>query len=80
MIRVHLEEDAGKLLHDESGGGQASRVDDGDALGSVLGSSGRVEGRISPPRAHRTQESGREIMAGGGKPEAAVNAAAARAS
>lgn len=27
LIRVHLEEDAGKLLHDESGGGQASRVD-----------------------------------------------------
>jgi aspartyl-tRNA(Asn)/glutamyl-tRNA(Gln) amidotransferase subunit B len=27
LIRVHLEEDAGKLLHDESGGGQASKVD-----------------------------------------------------
>lgn len=27
LIRVHLEEDAGKSLHDESGGGQASRVD-----------------------------------------------------
>jgi aspartyl-tRNA(Asn)/glutamyl-tRNA(Gln) amidotransferase subunit B len=27
LIRVHLEEDAGKLLHDESGGGEASRVD-----------------------------------------------------
>src|SRR6516165_1860286 len=27
IIRVHLEEDAGKLLHDESGGGSESRVD-----------------------------------------------------
>jgi aspartyl-tRNA(Asn)/glutamyl-tRNA(Gln) amidotransferase subunit B len=27
IIRVHLEEDAGKMLHDESGGGSASRVD-----------------------------------------------------
>jgi aspartyl-tRNA(Asn)/glutamyl-tRNA(Gln) amidotransferase subunit B len=27
IIRVHLEEDAGKLLHDESGGGADSRVD-----------------------------------------------------
>jgi aspartyl-tRNA(Asn)/glutamyl-tRNA(Gln) amidotransferase subunit B len=27
LIRVHLEEDAGKLLHDESGGGQESKVD-----------------------------------------------------
>jgi aspartyl-tRNA(Asn)/glutamyl-tRNA(Gln) amidotransferase subunit B len=27
LIRVHLEEDAGKLLHDESGGGEASKVD-----------------------------------------------------
>src|SRR5262249_30461498 len=27
IIRVHLEEDAGKLLHDESGGGSDSRVD-----------------------------------------------------
>jgi aspartyl-tRNA(Asn)/glutamyl-tRNA(Gln) amidotransferase subunit B len=27
VIRVHLEEDAGKLLHDESGGGSESRVD-----------------------------------------------------
>src|SRR6202171_2772141 len=27
IIRVHLEEDAGKLLHDESGGGGQSRVD-----------------------------------------------------
>jgi len=27
LIRVHLEEDAGKLLHDESGGGGDSRVD-----------------------------------------------------
>jgi aspartyl-tRNA(Asn)/glutamyl-tRNA(Gln) amidotransferase subunit B len=27
IIRVHLEEDAGKSLHDESGGGLASRVD-----------------------------------------------------
>src|SRR4051812_37923126 len=27
IIRAHLEEDAGKSLHDESGGGQASRVD-----------------------------------------------------
>src|SRR5688572_28532804 len=26
IIRVHLEEDAGKLLHDESGGGQESKV------------------------------------------------------
>jgi aspartyl-tRNA(Asn)/glutamyl-tRNA(Gln) amidotransferase subunit B len=27
LIRVHLEEDAGKLLHDESSGGDASKVD-----------------------------------------------------
>jgi aspartyl-tRNA(Asn)/glutamyl-tRNA(Gln) amidotransferase subunit B len=27
IIRVHLEEDAGKMLHDESGGGSDSRVD-----------------------------------------------------
>jgi aspartyl-tRNA(Asn)/glutamyl-tRNA(Gln) amidotransferase subunit B len=27
LIRVHLEEDAGKLLHDESGGREASKVD-----------------------------------------------------
>jgi aspartyl-tRNA(Asn)/glutamyl-tRNA(Gln) amidotransferase subunit B len=27
LIRVHLEEDAGKLLHDDSGGGQESKVD-----------------------------------------------------
>jgi aspartyl-tRNA(Asn)/glutamyl-tRNA(Gln) amidotransferase subunit B len=27
LIRVHLEEDAGKLLHDESGGGKESKVD-----------------------------------------------------
>src|SRR5256886_13726120 len=27
LIRVHLEEDAGKLLHDESRGGQASKAD-----------------------------------------------------
>src|SRR5262245_57053511 len=27
IIRVHLEEDAGKLLHDESGGGAESKVD-----------------------------------------------------
>src|SRR5262245_8118547 len=27
IIRVHLEEDAGKMLHDESGGGADSRVD-----------------------------------------------------
>src|SRR3989441_9548916 len=27
IIRVHLEEDAGKMLHDEAGGGSASRVD-----------------------------------------------------
>src|ERR1700757_2220917 len=27
IIRVHLEEDAGKLMHDESGGGQESLVD-----------------------------------------------------
>jgi aspartyl-tRNA(Asn)/glutamyl-tRNA(Gln) amidotransferase subunit B len=27
IIRVHLEEDAGKSMHDESGGGQGSRVD-----------------------------------------------------
>ena len=27
LIRVHLEEDAGKMLHDESGGGEASKVD-----------------------------------------------------
>src|SRR5262249_31097132 len=27
IIRVHLEEDAGKMLHDEQGGGRASKVD-----------------------------------------------------
>src|SRR6202047_4213552 len=27
IIRVHLEEDAGKMLHDEHGGGRASKVD-----------------------------------------------------
>ncbi|HTK75051.1 MAG TPA: Asp-tRNA(Asn)/Glu-tRNA(Gln) amidotransferase subunit GatB [Gemmataceae bacterium] len=27
LIRVHLEEDAGKLVHDESGGGKESKVD-----------------------------------------------------
>jgi aspartyl-tRNA(Asn)/glutamyl-tRNA(Gln) amidotransferase subunit B len=27
LIRVHLEEDAGKLLHDETGGGDVSKVD-----------------------------------------------------
>src|SRR5207245_8547119 len=27
LIRVHLEEDAGKMLHDEQGGGRESRVD-----------------------------------------------------
>jgi aspartyl-tRNA(Asn)/glutamyl-tRNA(Gln) amidotransferase subunit B len=27
IIRVHLEEDAGKMLHDEEGGGQESKVD-----------------------------------------------------
>src|SRR5256885_14414508 len=27
LIRVHLEEDAGKSLHDESGGGKESKVD-----------------------------------------------------
>src|SRR5262245_46095132 len=27
IIRAHLEEDAGKMIHDESGAGQASRVD-----------------------------------------------------
>src|SRR5256885_4124360 len=27
IIRAHLEEDAGKMLHDEAGGGQESKVD-----------------------------------------------------
>ena len=61
LIRVHLEEDAGKNLHDESGGGGESRVDLNRAGTPLLEIVSEPDIR-SAPEAHRFLEELRLLM------------------